>query len=123
MSTECSSTGEHGDVRDVLESHRRQITTDLQLRMARIRDSAGHASTPEPDHGDPYDLDVGLMEIAAANLHHVDQALGQLGRGQYGLCRQCLKPISEPRLKALPFAMYCRSCQATRESVSRSPQT
>ena len=44
-------------------------------------------------------------------IRQVQQALGLLGRDEYGLCRRCEDPIGFPRLKARPESPYCLDCQ------------
>ncbi len=41
----------------------------------------------------------------------VDDALARIDDGTYGACQQCEEPISERRLKAIPWAKYCLACQ------------
>jgi RNA polymerase-binding transcription factor DksA len=48
-------------------------------------------------------------------LTRIDEALVRLDAGEYGACVECGDEISEPRLRALPFAVRCRSCEETRE--------
>ena len=44
------------------------------------------------------------------SLDDVDDALGRLDDGTYGLCERCGKPISEARLEAMPTARRCLDC-------------
>jgi DnaK suppressor protein len=41
----------------------------------------------------------------------VEEALRRLATGQYGLCVECGQHIALARLRALPFAIRCLSCQ------------
>ena len=43
------------------------------------------------------------------------QALVRLDAGKYGSCFECDEEISEQRLRALPFAVRCQSCEKRRE--------
>ena len=47
-------------------------------------------------------------------LREVDHALGRYVRGTYGACEGCQEEISSHRLKALPWARYCLTCQEMR---------
>jgi RNA polymerase-binding protein DksA len=40
-------------------------------------------------------------------LKQIDRAVALIGKGTYGLCEQCGKPIAEERLKAMPWATLC----------------
>jgi len=42
-------------------------------------------------------------------------ALTRLDAGKYGYCFDCAQEISEQRLRALPFAARCQSCEERRE--------
>ncbi len=44
-------------------------------------------------------------------LIRIDEALDRLEAGTYGRCVHCEKPISLPRLQAVPWARFCISCQ------------
>ena len=44
-------------------------------------------------------------------LRLVEEALDRLDTGDYGICVECDEPIAEKRLRALPWARYCVTCQ------------
>lgn len=44
-------------------------------------------------------------------LIQIDQALQKIREGNYGICEGCDEPISEARLKALPYARLCIRCK------------
>ena len=46
-------------------------------------------------------------------LRLVEEALDRLDAGDYGICLGCEEPIAEKRLRALPWARYCVTCQET----------
>jgi DnaK suppressor protein len=60
-------------------------------------------------------MDFALMEMESETLRKIDDAILRLQDGRYGECKACEEPISEARLKALPFASLCRDCQAAEE--------
>jgi len=45
----------------------------------------------------------------------IDEALGRVNDGSYGICESCEGEIAEARLQALPFTRLCVNCQADRE--------
>lgn len=45
----------------------------------------------------------------------IDMAITRLEEGKYGICEGCNNEISEERLRAVPFAIYCKDCQESRE--------
>src|SRR5579871_6189810 len=54
-----------------------------------------------------------LNSIDYSQLRLVDEALDRMDSGDYGICLACEEPIPAKRLRALPWARYCISCQET----------
>ena len=85
-------------------------------------DAAGdlsHYSTHMADVGsDSFEreLALGLVTNEQEFLYKINEALRAIDNGTYGFCEACKKPIKEARLKALPFAKLCISCQEKVES-------
>jgi len=44
-------------------------------------------------------------------LRLVEEALDRLDTGDYGICLSCDEPIADKRLRAIPWARYCVTCQ------------
>ena len=55
-------------------------------------------------------LMMGLGEKEFGKLRIVEEAIGKLDEGQYGICLECEELISEERLTVIPFASYCVDC-------------
>ena len=103
-------------LRALLDLRRGQVAEDVQRRMLRIREKGTEAAVPhDAVEADPSDLDVSLLEIAAATLDRIDDAIARLEDGRYGMCTRCDRPISEARLRAVPFAVRCQRCEAVNE--------
>lgn len=47
-------------------------------------------------------------------LREIDGALDRVKIGTYGICEMCGEEISANRLRALPWARYCLSCEEQR---------
>jgi DnaK suppressor protein len=47
-------------------------------------------------------------------LREVNNALGRCAHGTYGACEGCHEDIAPHRLKAIPWARYCLTCQELR---------
>jgi DnaK suppressor protein len=56
-----------------------------------------------------------LAEIESRELDRIGHALERMGKGQYGVCETCETKIPMARLKALPYANLCVSCQRESE--------
>lgn len=50
-------------------------------------------------------------DLRSRELREIDNALQRIAGGTYGECEACGEPISLARLKALPWARFCLSCQ------------
>ncbi len=48
-------------------------------------------------------------------MYEIDEAIERIDNGEFGNCEMCEKPISEKRLKALPYARCCTACQEKEE--------
>lgn len=53
---------------------------------------------------------TGLADAAATELRQLDDALGRVDAGTYGVCAACGRPIPAARLEVRPFATYCVAC-------------
>ena len=47
-------------------------------------------------------------------------ALQRLDEGEYGTCLDCEEPISEKRLKVVPWAIRCVQCQSQHDEAVKS---
>ena len=61
-----------------------------------------------------------LSDTERINLDQVEAALRKIDKRSYGVCEACRKPISKPRLDALPFARYCIACQRVVEQEEQT---
>ena len=66
---------------------------------------------------DTYDREVSMNIVSNEQeiLYQIDDALKRLDDGSFGVCQQCSQPISMSRLKAVPYASLCISCQRSKE--------
>lgn len=58
---------------------------------------------------------VSLQRGHQAALAEVERALARMTAGTYGLCERCQAPIDFARLKAIPHAALCMTCQRAAE--------
>lgn len=88
--------------------HNQQITGDSQ----ETGDPADQASQSIEK-----EIMFELTDVERNTLDQIEAALRKLDKGAYGMCESCRKPISKPRLGALPFARYCIVCQSSSEKA------
>lgn len=63
-------------------------------------------------------LSLLLGERDREKLFEIDEALQRIEEGVYGTCEECGKKITESRLKIMPFARFCVTCQSELEKKS-----
>ena len=66
---------------------------------------------------DNYEIDniIGLMDSERKMLAEIDEALGRIEDGTYGICLGAGEQIPKQRLMAIPWARYCVSCATNLE--------
>jgi len=122
-----SATVRQVELRKILEDRRAEIAADLQARVRNVRDRAATSDAADvADAAESAELDMqdemrfALMQMKAETLERVDEALRRLNEGTFGVCVDCGDDIAERRLRALPFALRCTSCEQARESAKPS---
>lgn len=58
---------------------------------------------------------AGLNQARSSERRAIEWALERLEKGNYGICAGCGNPISRARLKAIPWADYCRDCMEQKQ--------
>ena len=111
-------------LRRSLIAKREQIVKEAKLEISKyIKGETRQLVDTALDDGDwsVVDLseDISLRQLSThkENLQRIDEALRKLDEGTYGICEDCGEPISDQRLKILPFAIYCTDCQERREQI------
>jgi len=89
-------------------------------RIKAIDDDVHHKSEPvEKDFAEQAtqrendDVLISLDDEAKQTIIHIDRALLRLENGSYGICTACGQPISDERLRALPYAELCIECASS----------
>ena len=62
------------------------------------------------------DFNLGLVSNERKIVMDIDEALKRIDENIYGVCQKCVKPVVKTRLKAIPYAKYCKKCQEKIES-------
>ncbi len=87
------------------------------LESAKSEPEALMASVQSPDAAEfaartvEQDLAVATVDLRRGMLKEIERALKRIVSGTYGTCEACGEQISAGRLKALPWARYCVTCQ------------
>jgi len=100
-------------LKGMLEERREEIHQKLRSLRETLPVELGEVRDAEEQSVDDFvrEVDFALMQMKSETLAKIDEAISRLDDGTYGLCTECKSEISEARLKALPFAALCRSCQ------------
>ena len=96
--------------RDNLNRSQRDASGDLSGYSFHMADMAT----------DNFDREISL-DLASAEqniLNRIEEALGKIDEGTFGICENCNKPISIKRLKAVPYAKLCIKCKEDEEKKS-----
>jgi len=57
-----------------------------------------------------------LKATDAKILQAIEEALGRIEKGTYGVCRDCGEPIAPARLNAIPWTRVCITCKEKQNS-------
>jgi DnaK suppressor protein len=93
---------------------------DEILASTRSEPEALSASVQSPDAVEfavrtvEQDVTVLTANLRSGMLREIERALARCAGGTYGVCEGCEEGISPNRLKAIPWARYCVTCQKLR---------
>jgi DnaK suppressor protein len=111
------------DIRRLLEQRKRELNADMQGMMRTVRqESRGERTADEQDVAESdtrSDIDLAVIQMKAETVARIDAALRRLDQGGHGDCVECGEKISIERLTAMPFALRCRECEASREKAMK----
>ncbi|MDD4817055.1 MAG: TraR/DksA family transcriptional regulator [Victivallaceae bacterium] len=90
----------HADALDASNADKRGVTT----HMADVgSDSSRH------------EMELRMMTDEGDVLEMINDAIARIFDHEFGKCQDCGKDISEARLDAKPYAIYCIKCKSIRE--------
>ena len=64
------------------------------------------------------EVQIRLHQTDGRLLRAIEEALGRIRHGTYGICDACNQPISRPRLEAVPWTHHCRECKEQEQSAA-----
>jgi DnaK suppressor protein len=107
----------HQALKDMLEVRRQEILDKLRTIREAMPDQRLDVQDAEEQAVTDFakDMEFALVQMKADTLSRIDEAMRRLEAGTYGKCADCGTEIPAARLKALPFAVLCRDCQAQEE--------
>ncbi len=111
----------------VVKSPRKEYRTLLLKKRNELLASAkpepealSATRTPDPDEfalrSVEQDVAVETAGLRSRTLKEVNNALARVAKGTYGVCEACGDEIQPNRLRAIPWARYCLSCEEKRSN-------
>ena len=117
-------------LKDILMNQKRRMWTELRDDIFRNTGEALNTQFEIPqDPGDQSmldflgDLQLSIADIRRKQLTSLDEAMGKLEQGTYGVCERCGEEIGEKRLEVMPFATRCIPCQEEAEAPAYPPES
>ncbi len=117
------------EITNILLERKRAIEEELRRNLSRVLEEEGEDTTVvNVEEGGESRVDVGkemdfqVMSMRSQELRQINEALMRIEMREYGLCEECGSPIRFERLKVMPFAQLCRSCQEELEREEKERQ-
>jgi DnaK suppressor protein len=100
-------------LRQRLEDQRARLVEEVKQFQIAGRENLGYGNHQADDATDAFEQakELSLLQNTQRVLAQVEAALARFEQGTYGSCERCGKAIDPARLKALPYATSCMSCQ------------
>lgn len=102
------------DLRDRALDNMTGVARDTLRNHPEGSEASGSGEHQADAGSDAYDRDFALSLLSKEQdgLYEIEQALGRIDKGTYGICEMSYKVIPILRLEAIPFARLTVECQA-----------
>ena len=106
------------ELKRILKERRIEIMGEVQHKIRDVRNGDAaisrqgvrdEAESSEAEIQD--DIEFALLRMKTETLQKIEKALAHLDEGSFGYCHECGAEIANQRLRALPFAVRCKSCE------------
>ncbi|HMF75004.1 MAG TPA: TraR/DksA family transcriptional regulator [Bryobacteraceae bacterium] len=109
------TTTKNSEVRRVLEAKRKELLTGSSDREEILIENAAEDFDRLQQQMNR-EVAIRNLDRESKLLKEVQGAIARIEDDTFGICLRCEEEIPEKRLKALPWAAYCVSCQ---EAIDR----
>ncbi|MGR8941909.1 MAG: TraR/DksA family transcriptional regulator [Gammaproteobacteria bacterium] len=100
-----------------IRSNLLDMLEELNDRLNKITEDVKHAEEPlakdfeeQAVQAENHEVQDFLGNRARTEIAQIKDAITRIDTGRYGICQSCGEPISEARLKALPYSNLCIKC-------------
>ncbi len=110
--------GEHEGVRKALLEMRSKLLADIEeTRVPETLTATSEIGDLVDQAGDERDRELSLLLTGREKekLLAINEALEKVSEGTYGICEECGEMIGPGRLRVMPLAKFCVSCQSKLE--------
>lgn len=67
-----------------------------------------------------HEMELQMLTENGNTVKLIDDAIERLVNGEYGICMECGERISEARLMARPYAVFCIKCKSRHEEMMKN---
>ncbi|HWP65702.1 MAG TPA: RNA polymerase-binding protein DksA [Candidatus Limnocylindria bacterium] len=107
--------------RDLLNERKRDLIVEASRTVDGMEDSRDEISDPTDRASleGTRTLTLRIRDRERKLITKIDEALGRIDDGSYGVCEECGGPIAVERLKARPVTTLCITCKAEQEEAEK----
>jgi DnaK suppressor protein len=108
--------------RDLLIARRAELMGEAGRTAQGMGDDATEGYPDPTDRGSlesDRNLLLRIRDRERKLISKIDEALGRIADGSFGLCEECSEPIAVERLRARPVTTLCIECKADQEERER----
>ena len=109
--TKLEAKNPHDVYRQMLLEKRERVMAGLGIKFDTLAKMGRVAEEDQAQMSHDEFVSLHLNSLDYVQLRLVEEALDRIDSGDYGVCLSCEENIPEKRLKALPWARYCVTCQ------------
>lgn len=91
-----------------LRAEAEALVQEMEPGDIQFDDESGEGATSTVDR----ERDLALSAQALQAVEEIDHAIAKMKSKTYGICENCGRLITKPRLEALPFARLCIDCKS-----------
>jgi DnaK suppressor protein len=104
----------------MLQEKRRELSSAQDEAGARVPAAGGlEGDLIDQANADAEaELQIRLHQTDGRLLRAIEEALGRIRQGTFGVCQTCKRPISKARLEAVPWTRLCRECKERGNSAA-----